>query len=124
MEFDFVSAECVVRIDPERAVQRYPDAVSLRFFVYRELSHCQLYRNPQGLFRHAELSDAQSRLLDDFLLLDALDAGHPEERINLFALAHETYADLRASALLLEEGSDRQVLRRFFCDASGRELRL
>lgn len=94
-------------------MQRYPDAVSLRFFVYRELSHCQLYRNPQGLFRHAELSDAQSRLLDDFLLLDALDAGHPEERINLFALAHETYADLRASALLLEEGSDRQVLRRF-----------
>jgi hypothetical protein len=111
-DFDFVSGTCVVRIDPESAERIYGDADALRFFVYHELSHCELYRHPGGFFRQPELSGAAARLLDDFVLLDALDADQPEERVNLFVLAHETYADLRASALLLEAGVDRAVVDR------------
>jgi hypothetical protein len=111
-DFDFVTGECLVRIDAEGAAALYRDAASLRFLVYHELSHCELYRRPGGLFRQAGLGAAQSRLLDDFVLLDALDADEPEDRLNLFPLAHEAYADLRAAALLLEEGAHREVVHR------------
>ncbi len=111
-DFDFVTGACRVRIDPESAAVHYPAPAALRFLVYHELSHCEFYRRPGGLFRHAELSGRDARLLDDFVLLDALDADDPEDRLNLYPLAHETYADLRAAALLIEEGADREVLRR------------
>jgi hypothetical protein len=111
-DFDFVTGECLVRIDAEGAAALYRDAASLRFLVYHELSHCELYRRPGGLFRQAGVGAAQSRLLDDLVSLDALDADQPEDRLNLFPLAHEAYADLRAAALLLEEGADREVVHR------------
>jgi hypothetical protein len=111
-DFDFVTGACRVRIDPESAAVQYPDPAALRFLVYHELSHCEFYRRPGGLFRHAGLSGRDARLLDDFVLLDALDADDPEDRLNLFPLAHETYADLRAAALLLEEGAHREVVGR------------
>jgi hypothetical protein len=108
---DFAADRCTVRISPallEGSV--YETFLHFRFLILHEVAHCALYREPGRLFAHIGLGAADARRLDDFVILDAIDQDVPRERPDFFAAAHETYADLRAAAILLEDGVDRQAL--------------
>lgn len=104
---DFVADRCTVTISPallDGSV--YESFLHFRFLVLHEVAHCVFYRDPGRLFAHFGLRAADARRLDDLVILDAIDQDVPRERPDFFAAAHETYADLRAMALLLEEGVD------------------
>lgn len=111
VDFDFASGRCVVSLDPKRfAVPALRSALGQRFVLLHELSHCEFFAQP-GLFAAMTGGDAvAARMLDDLVLFDTIDPPEDRPALNLFALAHEAYADVRAIALLRASGVPAQRL--------------
>lgn len=112
-DFDFASNRCVLLLDPDRVGHRDPawrSELALRFALLHELSHCELFARP-GVFGSSTGGDGiAAAMLDDLLLFETIDAPEDRPYLNLFALAHEAYADVRAIALLREEGVAAEAL--------------
>ena len=104
-EYDFASATCRVTLDASRfGGSAYRTPLAFRYLVYHELSHCEWYARPGVFAALTEGDERAARMLDDLLLFDAVDAPEDRLQLNLFAFAHEVYADVRAVALLANEG--------------------
>jgi len=104
-DYDFASGRCVVSLDPRRSVApALQSALGRRFVLLHELSHCEFFARP-GLFASTTGGDrVAAAILDDLVLFDTIDPPEDRPALNLFALAHEAYADVRAIALLRESG--------------------
>ena len=113
-DFDFVTGACRVRIDRaecRRAV--YPIRQRCAFSSITSCRTASSIDVPGGMFRHAGLSGrdavAPARRLRPARCPRRRRARGSSQPL---PLAHETYADLRAAALLLEEGAHREVVGR------------
>lgn len=104
-EYDFSSGSCRVTLDAGRLGDSpYRTPVAFRYLVYHELSHCELYARPSVFAALTDGDERAARMLDDLLLFDAIDAPEDRPQLNLFAFVHEIHADVRAVALLMNEG--------------------
>lgn len=108
--YDFPRGICDVFIGDEAlAAQGFDREFILRFVMYHELSHCQLYAAPRDLKPFPELDEKANRMLSDFVRLEFF---RPDDgsgfKANGYNVYHETYADVKAVGLLLSEGYTRE----------------
>ena len=104
-EYDFASGTCRITLDAGRLGDSpYRTPLAFRYLVYHELSHCELYARPSVFGALTGGDEQAARMLDDLLLFDAIDAPEDRPQLNLFAFVHEVHADVRAVALLMNEG--------------------
>lgn len=107
--FDYRTGRCQVTIDEGQAGKHYSTPVGLKFMVYHELAHCHLFANPHEIEAFPELSRTSNRMISDVIHLDYV--GWVAGRLNGYLVYHETYADVKAVALLLREGETEKSLQ-------------
>lgn len=111
------AAGCEFYLSPKYAA-RFSDKISFKFLVLHELSHCEAYNKPPLAFSWPSLSNYQNHLLSDLIYLEAammID----DERQNGYSIFQETYADIRAWALMIRSGTKPDDLMAFHDLRSG-----
>lgn len=102
---DFEEGSCTVFLSPEPAAKLGFDRGSrLRFMVFHEMAHCDLYFSLSTVRQFSELPAQANLLLSDLLELEYLFP-HGSRHINGYITYHELYADIKALALMLNEGA-------------------
>lgn len=102
---DFAEGTCTVFLSQEPAAKLGFDRGSrLRFMVFHEMAHCDLYFSLSTVGEFPELPAQANLLLSDLLELEYLFP-HGSRHINGYITYHELYADIKALALMLNEGA-------------------
>ena len=103
---------CEFFLAPAYAKQ-FSTELSFKFLVLHELSHCEAYHTAPPAFSWPSLSKSQNRLLSDLIELEALML-IDDERQNGYSIFQETYADIRAWALMIRGGVKAEDLMAFY----------
>lgn len=108
---DFASQSCTLHMS-EQAISEagLTGHLSFRFLVYHESAHCDLYLNPRTMRVLPQVSAKANQLLSDLIQMEYLHPSAPR-RINGYNMFHETYADIKAMAVLRSQGSTEADLR-------------
>lgn len=93
--------------------RQFSTELSFNFLVLHELSHCEAYHTAPPAFSWPSLSKSQNRLLSDLIELEALML-IDDERQNGYSIFQETYADIRAWALMIRGGVKADDLMVFY----------
>jgi len=102
--FDFARRLCTVTLNAEAAaVSGYDEALMERFMIYHELAHCDLFAAPHEIRAFPQLSPLANRMISDLVHLEFLGWLEPG-RPNGYIIYQETYADVKALALMIAEG--------------------
>lgn len=102
---DFLEQSCTVFLSPESAAKLGFDHGSrFRFMVFHEMAHCDLYFSLSTIEQFPELSQQANLLLSDLVEIEYLFP-HGARQINGYITYHELYADIKALALMLNEGA-------------------
>jgi hypothetical protein len=102
---DFAEGSCTVYLAPEAAAKLGFDQGSrLRFMVFHEMAHCDLYFSLTTLQPFPELPPQANLLLSDLLEIEYLFPSG-SRHLNGYIAYHELYADIKAMALMLNEGA-------------------
>ncbi|MBI4062003.1 MAG: hypothetical protein HY403_11315 [Elusimicrobia bacterium] len=110
--YDFTKDVCSVYIG-ERGMRRhgFQEDFLFRFVIYHELAHCHFYANPRELRPFPTLGDRANRMVSDLVYLEFLQMSGDDARVNGYGTYHETYADVKAAAILAAEGWPRARLQ-------------
>lgn len=102
---DFSKGTCTVYMAPE-AVSRlgFNRGSRLRFMVFHEMAHCDLYFSLLTMQPFSELPLKANLLLSDLLEIEYLFPSG-SRHFNGYIAFHETYADIKAMTLMLNEGA-------------------
>jgi hypothetical protein len=102
---DFAEGSCTVYLSPEAVTKLGFDQGSrLRFMVFHEMAHCDLYYSLTTIQPFPELPPPANLLLSDLLEIEYLFP-HGSRHLNGYIAYHELYADIKAMALMLNEGA-------------------
>ncbi|MBI4061433.1 MAG: hypothetical protein HY403_08395 [Elusimicrobia bacterium] len=109
--YDFQRRVCTVFLNPAaiRAFE-FDEPFAFRFMIYHELAHCDLFAFPHEINALPGAGARANRMISDLVHLEFLhnDDSRP---VNGYGTYHETYADVKAVALLLAEGHSRERVR-------------
>lgn len=102
---DFAEGTCTVFLSPKSAAKLGFDRGSrFHFMVFHEMAHCDLYFSLSTIEQFPELSKQANLLLSDLVEIEYLFP-HGARQINGYINYHEQYADIKALALMLNEGA-------------------
>ena len=102
---DFAEGTCTVFLSPEAAAKLGFDRGSrLRFMVFHEMAHCDLYFSLTTLHAFPDLPAQANLLLSDLIEIEYLFP-ISSRQTNGYITYHELYADIKAMALMLNEGA-------------------
>ncbi len=102
---DFAEGSCTVFLSPQ-AISKlgFDQGSRWRFMVFHEMTHCDLYFSLTTLHPFPDLPAQANLLLSDLLEIEYLFPSGSRQ-INGYITYHELYADIRAMALMLNEGA-------------------
>lgn len=108
---DFASQSCTLHMS-EQAISEagLHESLPFRFLVYHEAAHCDLYLNPRTMTVLPQASVKANQILSDLIQMEYLHPSAPR-RVNGYNMYHETYADIKAMAVLRSQGSTEADLR-------------
>ncbi|MBI5238906.1 MAG: hypothetical protein HY926_00395 [Elusimicrobia bacterium] len=109
-DYDYARNRCAMLLNERLlAESQFKDEFLYTFMVYHEVAHCDLFADPREIKPFPSLSPRAGRMLSDLLHLEFLQAGADEAmRPNGYGTYQETYADIKAMALLLAEGRPKE----------------
>ena len=121
--FNTATQTCELEVTASPQVDDYQNAIMpvhgenpnknplwIRYMVYHEMGHCELFDKPQGLFAYLKkdgFSNEVIRMADDVILLDTIVAREGTREgtpLSVLTLAHEVYADARAVMFMIQDG--------------------
>jgi hypothetical protein len=103
---NFAEGTCTVYLSPESVTKLGFDQGSrLRFMVFHEMAHCDLYYSLTTIQAFPELPLQANLLLSDLLEIEYLFPHNGARHLNGYIAYHELYADIKAMALMLNEGA-------------------
>lgn len=104
---DFAEGTCTVYLSSEAATKLGFDRGSrFRFMVFHEMAHCDLYYSLTTIQAFPELPPQANLLLSDLLEIEYLFPHNGSRHLNGYIAYHELYADIKAMALMLNEGAE------------------
>ena len=102
---NFSEGTCTVFLSPEAITKLGFDQGSRwRFMIFHEMTHCDLYFSLTTLNPFPDLPAQANLLLSDLLEIEYLFPSGSRQ-INGYITYHELYADIKAMALMLNEGA-------------------